>query len=75
MAALESLRKLGATLGGRIDLHETLGEGGMGLIGLCKDVRIGREVTKLSAQRASTPLGSGKCCSSRRPRSTRSLLE
>jgi hypothetical protein len=34
MAALDALRALGASVGGRIDLHETLGEGGMGVVHL-----------------------------------------
>jgi len=44
MAALEALRKLGATLGGRIDLHETLGEGGMGVVHLGTQATLGRHV-------------------------------
>jgi serine/threonine protein kinase len=44
MAALEALRKLGATLGGRIDLHETLGEGGMGIVHLGTQATLGRHV-------------------------------
>ncbi len=44
MAALEALRTLGATLGGRIDLHETLGEGGMGIVHLGTQATLGRHV-------------------------------
>jgi serine/threonine-protein kinase len=44
MAALEALRALGATLGGRIDLHDTLGEGGMGIVHLATQATLGRHV-------------------------------
>jgi hypothetical protein len=44
MAALEALRELGTTLGGRIDLHETLGEGGMGIVHLGTQSTLGRSV-------------------------------
>jgi serine/threonine-protein kinase len=44
MAALEALRALGATLGGRIDLHDTLGEGGMGIVHLATQTTLGRHV-------------------------------
>jgi eukaryotic-like serine/threonine-protein kinase len=44
MAALHALRALGATLGGRIDLHATLGEGGMGIVHLATQATLGRHV-------------------------------
>jgi hypothetical protein len=44
LAALEALRALGPTLGGRIDLHETLGEGGMGVVHLATQTTLGRNV-------------------------------
>ena len=44
IAALDALRALGATLGGRIDLHDTLGEGGMGVVHLATQTTLGRHV-------------------------------
>jgi len=44
MAALDALRALGATLGGRIDLHHTIGEGGMGVVHLATQATLGRHV-------------------------------
>ena len=44
IAALEALRALGASLGGRIDLHDTLGEGGMGVVRLGTQTTLGRHV-------------------------------
>ena len=44
MAALEALRALGSSPGGRIDLHHTLGEGGMGIVHLATQATLGRHV-------------------------------
>ena len=44
MAALSALRALGTSLGGRIDLHDTLGEGGMGIVHLATQATLGRHV-------------------------------
>ena len=44
MAALTALRALGASVGGRIDLHDTLGEGGMGVVHLATQATLGRHV-------------------------------
>jgi len=44
MAALDALRGLGATLGGKIDVHHTLGEGGMGVVHLATQRTLGRHV-------------------------------
>jgi len=44
MAALDALRGLGATLGGKIDVHHTLGEGGMGVVHLATQRTLGRQV-------------------------------
>jgi hypothetical protein len=44
VAALEALKSLGATLSGRIDLHDTLGEGGMGVVHLGTQATLGRHV-------------------------------
>ncbi|HEX3344618.1 MAG TPA: bifunctional serine/threonine protein kinase/MFS transporter [Polyangiaceae bacterium] len=44
MAALDALRALGATLGGKIDVHHTLGEGGMGVVHLATQATLGRHV-------------------------------
>jgi eukaryotic-like serine/threonine-protein kinase len=44
LAALEALRALGATLGGRIDVHQTIGEGGMGVVHLATQATLGRHV-------------------------------
>jgi hypothetical protein len=43
-AALDALKKLGGTLSGRIDLHDTLGEGGMGIVHLGTQATLGRHV-------------------------------
>jgi hypothetical protein len=43
-AALEALRKLGASLHGKIELHSTLGEGGMGVVHLATQATMGRHV-------------------------------
>jgi serine/threonine-protein kinase len=42
--ALEALRALGASLEGKIDLLETLGEGGMGVVHLATQATMGRHV-------------------------------
>ncbi len=44
LAALSALRALGATVGGRIDVHHTLGEGGMGVVHLATQATLGRHV-------------------------------
>src|ERR1700734_782350 len=44
MAALDALRALGATLSGRIDVHHTIGEGGMGVVHLATQATLGRHV-------------------------------
>jgi eukaryotic-like serine/threonine-protein kinase len=44
MAALDALRALGVTLSGRIALHRTLGEGGMGVVHLATQETLGRHV-------------------------------
>jgi serine/threonine-protein kinase len=44
MAALNALRALGASLGGRIDVHDTIGEGGMGVVHLATQATLGRLV-------------------------------
>jgi len=44
LAALDALRALGATLGGRIDVHHTIGEGGMGVVHLATQATLGRHV-------------------------------
>ncbi len=44
MAALGALRALGATLGGKIDVHHTIGEGGMGVVHLATQATLGRHV-------------------------------
>jgi hypothetical protein len=44
MAALDALRALGVTLSGRIALHRTLGEGGMGIVHLATQETLGRHV-------------------------------
>src|ERR1700691_6003595 len=44
LAALDALRALGATLGGRIDVHQTIGEGGMGVVHLATQATLGRHV-------------------------------
>jgi serine/threonine-protein kinase len=44
MAALHALRALGASVGGRIDLHHTIGEGGMGVVHLATQATLGRHV-------------------------------
>jgi len=43
-AALEALRKIGASLHGKIELHATLGEGGMGVVHLATQATMGRHV-------------------------------
>ena len=42
--ALEALRALGGSLDGKIALHETLGEGGMGVVHLATQATLGRHV-------------------------------
>jgi serine/threonine-protein kinase len=42
--AVEALRALGASLSGKIELHKTLGEGGMGIVRLATQATIGRHV-------------------------------
>ena len=42
--ALEALRSLGGSLDGKIALHETLGEGGMGVVHLATQATLGRHV-------------------------------
>ncbi len=44
MAALTALRSLGSSVAGRIDLHDTLGEGGMGVVHLATQATLGRHV-------------------------------
>ena len=44
MAALDALTALGATLGGKIDVHHTIGEGGMGVVHLATQATLGRHV-------------------------------
>lgn len=44
LAALEALRGLGPSLGGRIDMHHTIGEGGMGIVHLATQATLGRHV-------------------------------
>ncbi len=44
IAALDALRKLGASTEGRIALHHTLGEGGMGVVHLATQSTMGRHV-------------------------------
>jgi len=44
LAAIDALRALGATLGGRIDVHHTIGEGGMGVVHLATQATLGRQV-------------------------------
>jgi len=44
MAALSALRALGSSVAGRIDLHDTLGEGGMGVVHLATQATLGRHV-------------------------------
>jgi hypothetical protein len=44
MAALDALRALGASLGGKIDIHHTIGEGGMGVVHLATQATLGRHV-------------------------------
>ncbi len=44
VAAFEALRALGASPGGRIELHRTLGEGGMGIVHLATQATLGRHV-------------------------------
>jgi eukaryotic-like serine/threonine-protein kinase len=43
-AALDALKRLGGTLSGRIDLYDTLGEGGMGIVHLGTQTALGRQV-------------------------------
>ncbi|HEY8041678.1 MAG TPA: serine/threonine-protein kinase [Polyangiaceae bacterium] len=43
-AALQGLRALGASLEGKIDLHQTIGEGGMGVVHLATQATMGRHV-------------------------------
>jgi serine/threonine-protein kinase len=44
LAALDALQALGATLSGRIDVHHTIGEGGMGVVHLATQATLGRHV-------------------------------
>jgi serine/threonine-protein kinase len=44
MQALNALRALGGSLQGKIDVHETLGEGGMGVVHLATQATMGRHV-------------------------------
>ena len=44
IGALDALRALGAILGGRIDVHHTIGEGGMGVVHLATQATLGRHV-------------------------------
>ena len=44
LTALEALRTLGASLEGKISLHHTLGEGGMGVVHLATQTTLGRHV-------------------------------
>jgi hypothetical protein len=43
-SAVEALRELGASLDRKINLHETLGEGGMGVVHLATQTTLGRHV-------------------------------
>jgi serine/threonine-protein kinase len=54
LAALDALRALGASLGGRIDLHDTLGEGGMGIVHLATQTTLGRHVAVKTLRRGVT---------------------
>ena len=42
--AVEALRSLGASMHGKIELHRTLGEGGMGIVHLATQATLGRHV-------------------------------
>ena len=42
--ALEALRRIGGTLDGRIHIHETIGEGGMGVVHLATQETLGRNM-------------------------------
>jgi hypothetical protein len=42
--ALDALRALGGSLHGKIELHQTLGEGGMGVVHLATQATVGRHV-------------------------------
>jgi hypothetical protein len=44
LAALEALRNLGAVGAGKIDVHHTIGEGGMGVVHLATQATLGRHV-------------------------------
>lgn len=43
-SALEALRQLGASLDGKLAVHQTLGEGGMGVVHLATQATLGRHV-------------------------------
>ena len=43
-AAVDALRSLGGSLDGKIELHRTLGEGGMGIVHLATQATVGRHV-------------------------------
>ena len=43
-AALQALAAVGASLEGKVSIHETLGEGGMGVVRLATQVTLGRHV-------------------------------
>jgi serine/threonine-protein kinase len=51
MQALAALRALGGSVGGRIDLHDTLGEGGMGVVHLATQATLGRHVAVKTLKR------------------------
>jgi serine/threonine-protein kinase len=51
IAALEALRALGASLGGKIDVHHTIGEGGMGVVHLATQATLGRQVAVKTLRR------------------------
>jgi len=44
LGALEALRARGASLEGKLELHRTLGEGGMGIVRLATQASVGRHV-------------------------------
>jgi eukaryotic-like serine/threonine-protein kinase len=44
LAAVDALRSIGASLHGKIQIHKTLGEGGMGVVHLATQATVGRHV-------------------------------
>jgi serine/threonine-protein kinase len=53
IAALGALRALGASVGGKIDVHHTIGEGGMGVVHLATQATLGRHVAVKTLRRGS----------------------